>query len=128
MAYNEVTSGSSNNPVFTGLFAGTSSALCQSTFTIEEEGFGLLPSASTPDQCGSTANSLRVQETNNGPSSAGWVPARTRNVRAGTWSSSQHGRAVSACARHGCEQSWSGPGDSHLAITTVAETYAGLSH
>ncbi len=67
MAYNEITSGGSNNPVLTGLFAGTSSALCQSAFTIEEEGFGPL-STSTPDQCGSTANSLRVQETNSGPS------------------------------------------------------------
>jgi hypothetical protein len=64
----EVTSGQTGfNPVLAGLFAGTSSALCQSTFTIEQEGFGPLPSPSTPDSCGSTANSLRVQETNNGP-------------------------------------------------------------
>ena len=68
VAFNQVTAGASNNPVLTGLVAGTGSALCQSAFTIQEEGFGLLPSASTPDQCGSTANSLRVQETNNGPS------------------------------------------------------------
>jgi hypothetical protein len=67
MPYGEITTGGSNNPVLTGLFAGTGSALCQSAFTIEEEGFGLL-STSTPDQCGSTANSLRVQETNSGPS------------------------------------------------------------
>jgi hypothetical protein len=67
MSYGAVTSGAGNNPVLTGLFAGPGSALCQSAFTIEEEGFGVLPSSSTPDQCGSTANSLRVQETNNGP-------------------------------------------------------------
>jgi hypothetical protein len=68
MSFAAVTSGAGNNAVQSGLFAGTGSALCQSAFTIEEEGFGLLPSAATPDQCGSTANSLRVQETNNGPS------------------------------------------------------------
>jgi hypothetical protein len=68
MSFAAVTAGASNNPVLTGLFASTGSALCQSAFSIENEGFGLLPSASTADQCGSTANSLRVQETNNGPS------------------------------------------------------------
>jgi hypothetical protein len=68
MSFAAVTAGTGNNPVQTGLFSGTGSSLCQSAFTIEEEGFGLLPSGSTPDQCGSTANSLRVQETNNGPS------------------------------------------------------------
>ena len=68
MTFNEVTSGMTGfNPVLAGLFAGTGSSLCQSTFSIEQEGFGALPSASTPDSCGSTANSLRVQETNNGP-------------------------------------------------------------
>jgi phosphate transport system substrate-binding protein len=69
MSFNEVTSGQSGfSPVLAGLFAGSGSALCQSTFSIEQEGFGALPSPSTPDNCGSTANSLRVQETNNGPS------------------------------------------------------------
>jgi hypothetical protein len=50
-----------------GLLAGTGSSLCGSTFTINQYGFAAL-SASTPDLCGSTANTLRVQETNNGPS------------------------------------------------------------
>jgi hypothetical protein len=68
MSFAAITAGTGDNAVQTGLFAGTGSALCQSAFTIEEEGFGLLPSGSTPDQCGATANSLRVQQTNNGPS------------------------------------------------------------
>jgi hypothetical protein len=69
MPFNEVTSGMSGfNPTLAGLFAGTSSALCQSPTTIQVLGFGTLPSPSTADQCGSTANSLRVQETNTGPS------------------------------------------------------------
>jgi hypothetical protein len=71
MAYNEVVNSSGDtafNPTLAGLFVGTGSALCQSTTTIQVLGFGTLPSPSTLDNCGSTANSLRVQETNNGPS------------------------------------------------------------
>jgi hypothetical protein len=71
MAYNEVVNSTGDtafNPTLAGLFAGSGSALCQSSFTIANLGFATLPSPSTPDSCGSTANSLRVQETNNGPS------------------------------------------------------------
>jgi hypothetical protein len=69
MPWNEVTSGQSGfNPVLAGLFAGSNSALCQSAFTITNLGFATLPVSSQPDTCGSTASSLRVQETNNGPS------------------------------------------------------------
>jgi hypothetical protein len=72
MSYDEVTSGEPGyNPVLAGLFAGTNSALCQSNFTISNLGFGNLPNpvgTTFPDLCGSTASSLRVQETNNGPS------------------------------------------------------------
>ncbi|HEY2641699.1 MAG TPA: hypothetical protein VGI66_17655 [Streptosporangiaceae bacterium] len=55
------------DPVLSGLLASGGSSLCGSTFTINQYGFAGL-SASTPDLCGSTANTLRVQETNNGPS------------------------------------------------------------
>jgi hypothetical protein len=71
MPYNEVVNSSGDtafNPVLAGLFVGTSSALCQSSFTIEDLGLATLPVSSQPDTCGSTASSLRVQETNNGPS------------------------------------------------------------
>ncbi|HSR86365.1 MAG TPA: hypothetical protein VLM11_19485 [Streptosporangiaceae bacterium] len=69
MSWSAVTSGQSGfNSTQAGLFASTNSALCQSSTTIQVLGFGLLPAASQPDSCGSTANSLRVQETNNGPS------------------------------------------------------------
>ena len=69
MEFSQVTSGGANfNAVLAGLFASPNSALCQSTFTIQNLGFAPLPSPSTPDACGSTANSLRVQETTNGPS------------------------------------------------------------
>jgi hypothetical protein len=56
------------DPVLAGLLAGTGSSLCGSTFTINQYGFAALPSPATPDACGSTANSLRVQQTNTGPS------------------------------------------------------------
>lgn len=71
MSYNAIvnsTGDTSFNAVQSGLFSGTGSAICQSGTTIQVLGFGLLPSPSTADSCGSTANSLRVQETNNGPS------------------------------------------------------------
>jgi hypothetical protein len=69
MSWNAVTSGQSGfNATQAGLFASANSSLCQSSTTIQVLGFGLLPSPSTSDSCGSTANSLRVQETNNGPS------------------------------------------------------------
>jgi hypothetical protein len=71
VAYNEVVNSTGDtafNPTLAGLLAGSGSALCQSSFTIANLGFGTLPSPSTADSCGSTANSLRVQETNNGPS------------------------------------------------------------
>jgi phosphate transport system substrate-binding protein len=57
------------DPVLSGFFATTSSALCQNTFMINNFGFAVLPTTGgpTPDQCGATTSSLRVQETNTGP-------------------------------------------------------------
>lgn len=55
------------DPTLSSLLAGTSSSLCRSSFTINQYGFAAL-SSSTPDLCGSTANTLRVQETTSGPS------------------------------------------------------------
>jgi hypothetical protein len=69
MQYDRVVSGDSNfDAILSGLFTTTSSSLCRSTVLIKTYGFGTLPSASTPDACGSTASSLRVQQTTNGPS------------------------------------------------------------
>jgi phosphate transport system substrate-binding protein len=51
-----------------GLLAGSTSALCQSTFTIKSFGFGTLPNANLADACGATTSGLRVQETTAGPS------------------------------------------------------------
>lgn len=56
------------DPVLAHLFAGTTSVLCGSSITIHQYGFGSLPSPNTLDTCGSTASTLRVQETNTGPS------------------------------------------------------------
>lgn len=56
------------DPNLAALLVGPTSTLCQSTFTIRQYGFGTLPSPNTPDACGATSNSLRVQETNDGPS------------------------------------------------------------
>jgi phosphate transport system substrate-binding protein len=56
------------NAVLAGLFAGSGSGLCQSTFTILNLGFGTLPAPNQPDACGATPTANRVQETNNGPS------------------------------------------------------------
>jgi hypothetical protein len=64
MPFSQVTAAGST---LFGLFNGTNSAICQSSTTIQVLGFGLLPSPSTSDNCGSTANSLRVQETATGP-------------------------------------------------------------
>jgi hypothetical protein len=70
MSYNEVTADQPGyNAVLAGLFAVPGSALCQSTFTITNLGFGNLPNplgSTFPDTCGSTASTLRVQETNTG--------------------------------------------------------------
>jgi hypothetical protein len=52
------------DPLLSSLFAGTTSLLCSSTITIKQYGFATLPSPSTPDACGATSSSLRVQETN----------------------------------------------------------------
>jgi hypothetical protein len=49
------------DPILAALFAGPTSLMCASAFTIRQYGFGTLPAATTPDTCGSTANSLRVQ-------------------------------------------------------------------
>ncbi|MBO0823387.1 MAG: hypothetical protein J2P27_05950 [Actinobacteria bacterium] len=58
------------DPVLAKLFAGTSSTMCASVLLIRQYGFATLPSTNPniPDPCGSTANGLRVQETNTGPS------------------------------------------------------------
>ena len=57
------------DPVLSGLFTTSSSALCQNTFLINQYGFSTLPTTGgpTPDQCGATTSGLRVQETNTGP-------------------------------------------------------------
>jgi hypothetical protein len=64
-------SGTVGNPAFSatlsGLFAGTSSALCTSTFTIQNLGFGTIPAANSAfaNPCGDTSTStLRVQMNN----------------------------------------------------------------
>jgi hypothetical protein len=74
MQYGAVVSGAgitgqTFDPVLSGLFATTGSALCQNTFLIQKYGFAVLPTSGgpTPDQCGATTASLRVQETNSGP-------------------------------------------------------------
>jgi hypothetical protein len=60
-------SGTINNPAFSpqlsGLFAASTSALCQSKFTIQNQGFGNIPATNSAftDPCGSTASTLRVQ-------------------------------------------------------------------
>jgi hypothetical protein len=70
VAYDRVVNTGDGNydPVLSSLLAGTSSSLCRSVFTIEQYGFAALPSPATPDACGSTANTLRVQQTEAGPS------------------------------------------------------------
>jgi hypothetical protein len=54
------------SPVLAGLLASTSSSLCTSSFTIEQLGFGTLPTANSlfADQCGASTSSLRVQMNN----------------------------------------------------------------
>jgi phosphate transport system substrate-binding protein len=61
VAYDRVVNTGDGNfdPVLSGLLAGTTSRLCSQSFTIRNFGFATL-SASTPDLCGSTANSLRA--------------------------------------------------------------------
>jgi len=60
-------SGTINNPAFnatlSALFSGGTSSLCQSKFTIQNNGFGNIPTSNSAftDPCGSTASSLRVQ-------------------------------------------------------------------
>jgi hypothetical protein len=60
-------SGTINNPAFNatlaGLFIGTGSTLCKSTFTIAELGFGNMPSSNSAftDICGASTTNLRVQ-------------------------------------------------------------------
>jgi hypothetical protein len=69
--YDRVVNTSDGNfdPVLSALLAGTSSSLCRSTFTINQYGFATLPTTgSSFDQCGSTASTLRVQQTSTGPS------------------------------------------------------------
>jgi hypothetical protein len=54
-------------PVNGGLFASTSSALCTSSFTIQNLGFGTIPAANSAfsNPCGDTSTStLRVQMNN----------------------------------------------------------------
>jgi hypothetical protein len=48
--------------VLTGLFDGTGSRLCTSTFTIKSFGFATLPNPSLPDACGATPNANRVNQ------------------------------------------------------------------
>jgi len=61
IAYDRVVNTGDGNfdPVLAGIFAGTTSRVCSQSFTIRSYGFATL-SASTPDLCGSTANSLRA--------------------------------------------------------------------
>jgi hypothetical protein len=72
VAYDRVVNTGDGNydPVLSALLATTSSSLCRSTFTINQYGFAALPTSGgpTPDQCGSTASTLRVQQTEAGPS------------------------------------------------------------
>jgi phosphate transport system substrate-binding protein len=73
MQYGAVVSGGVTgvtfDPVLSGLFATTTSGLCQNSFLIQNYGFATLPTTGgpTPDQCGATTSGLRVQQTNNGP-------------------------------------------------------------
>jgi hypothetical protein len=73
MQYGAVVSGAgiagqTFDPTLSGLFATTGSALCQNSFLIGHYGFALLTSGGpTPDLCGATTASVRVQESNTGP-------------------------------------------------------------
>jgi len=60
--------GQTFDPILSGLFASTTSALCGNGFLINHYGFATLPASGgpTPDQCGATSNSLRIQEFANG--------------------------------------------------------------
>jgi hypothetical protein len=66
MPYDAVVNTGDGNfdPALAALFAGSSSLLCSDVFTIKAYGFATLPSPSTPDDCGATSSTLRVQETN----------------------------------------------------------------
>jgi hypothetical protein len=69
--YDRVVNTSDGNfdSVLSALLTGTSGSLCRAAFTITQYGFATLPTTgSTFDQCGSTASSLRVQQTTSGPS------------------------------------------------------------
>ena len=72
MSFNEVVNSAGDtsfNPTLSALFAGTGSALCQSTFTILNLGFGNLPNPAGsvfPDLCGATTSNNRVQMNNTG--------------------------------------------------------------
>jgi hypothetical protein len=61
-----VTDNPAYSPILAGLLAGSGSSLCTSSFTIENLGFGAIPSSNSAftDPCGSTATSLRVQMNN----------------------------------------------------------------